>query len=165
VEGFVYFPGGGRAADCAVSVSGPEGTPFAELITDDQGAFVYVPTQACDHVFKASSADGHVAAFTVFRHQLPGTMAGTPEDGDRKEAEPAAVMAGPGKVRHEQQWFADDLRRAVDAAVQKQVRPLREEVELLRNETRMRDVVGGIGYIVGVFGLIALLMRGKGPAK
>jgi len=34
---------------------------------------------------------------------------------------------------------------------------LREEIEQLKNKLYFRDVIGGIGYIVGLFGFIALL--------
>jgi len=34
---------------------------------------------------------------------------------------------------------------------------LREEIDQLKNKLYFRDVIGGIGYIVGLFGLVALL--------
>lgn len=165
VEGFAYFPGGDRAQDCTVSVLDADGEPLATLTTDGQGAFVYTPTQACDHVFRASTVEGHAAVFTIFEHQLPGATVAVNEGLHRAATAPSTVKNEPFKPQGEGQWGTGDLQRAVDVAVAERIRPLREEVELLRNETRMRDVIGGIGYIVGLFGLVALFMRRKGPSK
>lgn len=39
---------------------------------------------------------------------------------------------------------------------------LREEIEQLKNKIYLRDVIGGIGYILGLFGVVALLKARKG---
>ncbi len=38
---------------------------------------------------------------------------------------------------------------------------LREEIEQLKNKIYLRDVIGGIGYILGLFGMITLLRNRK----
>lgn len=39
---------------------------------------------------------------------------------------------------------------------------LREEIEQLKNKIYLRDVLGGIGYILGLFGIVAWLKARKG---
>jgi nickel transport protein len=53
------------------------------------------------------------------------------------------------------------LVAAVEAAVARQIRPLREELAEARGQAAFRDVLGGIGYIVGLAGLL-LWWRGRG---
>ena len=38
-------------------------------------------------------------------------------------------------------------------AVQRQVRPLRKELTAYREKKNLQDILGGIGYICGIFGL------------
>lgn len=44
---------------------------------------------------------------------------------------------------------------AIEQAVARAVRPLREQLALERERARLRDVLGGIGYILGLAGLWA----------
>jgi nickel transport protein len=41
----------------------------------------------------------------------------------------------------------------VEQAVARQIRPLREALQAHEERVRMRDILGGIGYIVGLAGL------------
>ena len=48
--------------------------------------------------------------------------------------------------------------------------PLAAQIDALESTLRLRDVMGGIGYIVGVFGILAFLMAhrrvvGKGTGQ
>ena len=52
-------------------------------------------------------------------------------------------------------WPEADLARLVEQAVARQVRPLREELLACQEQTRFRDVLGGLGYILGLAGLAA----------
>ena len=47
----------------------------------------------------------------------------------------------------------EDLRAVVEQAVREQVRPLREQLEAYEEKVRARDVIGGIGYILGAAGI------------
>ena len=64
--------------------------------------------------------------------------------------------------RHEA--LPDEIVGLLERAVAREVRPVLAELDRLENRIRFRDVIGGIGYIVGVMGLIALwkARAGKG---
>ncbi|MEJ2456241.1 MAG: hypothetical protein P8103_19125 [Candidatus Thiodiazotropha sp.] len=42
---------------------------------------------------------------------------------------------------------------ALERAVARQIRPLREALQGYEEQVRLRDIIGGIGYIVGLAGL------------
>jgi nickel transport protein len=48
---------------------------------------------------------------------------------------------------------AAETGRLVEAAVNKRIRPLVREIRDLREEVRFHDILGGIGYIMGLAGL------------
>ena len=48
------------------------------------------------------------------------------------------------------------------AVSSQEIQLLREEISQLRDKIYWRDIFGGIGYILGIFGTVALLKTGKG---
>ncbi len=45
------------------------------------------------------------------------------------------------------------LQKIVEKAVARQVKPLRKQIMQLQNSIRLHDVLGGLGYILGLTGL------------
>jgi nickel transport protein len=58
--------------------------------------------------------------------------------------------------------LAPEIAAAIERAVARQVRPLREELLATRDALRLQDILGGIGYIFGLAGL-ALWWRSRQP--
>ncbi len=133
IRGYAYFTGGGRAVGCKVKVLRNE-TLLSELTTNAKGEFSYVAEVKDDLTFRVETGDGHFAEYTVQRGEI--TIP------DRKE-----------EAMTEKEPVADrDLE-----ALHTQVRLLREQIESYENRTRIHDIVGGIGYVLGFFGLILFL--------
>ena len=49
---------------------------------------------------------------------------------------------------------AGDLEDMVERAVARHVRPLRRQIEAYEHKIRLHDVLGGIGYILGIAGIL-----------
>ena len=150
IAGYVYFPGGGRAKGVTVVALGPAGQKLGEATTNDQGEFTIEARFRCDHTLVAQTADGHKASYLVEAAELAGDLpalgAASPATATPSEpapAEPPTLLpAGDAQIE-----------ALVERAVSKQVRPLREQLERYEEKVRLRDVIGGIGYIVGLAGL------------
>lgn len=134
IEGSVYVPGGGTVAGARVSVRRPDGDVLAELLSDAEGRFTYLATEAADLLIRADAGDGHVAERAVRAAEMSGGMGGGADA---------------------------DLEAMVERVVARQLRPLREELTAQGERVGLRDVLGGIGYILGLAGL-ALWWRGRG---
>ena len=165
IRGYAYFPGGGRAKDVAVRVLGPGDAKLGETRTDGKGDFAFEATVRCDHRLVAETADGHRAEFLVEAAELPDTVP-PPPTADRPGAEPAkpstrgAERPVPGTAAPP----GPELRSLVEQAVSRQMRPLREQLEAYEERRRLQDVLGGIGYIVGIAGIVFYFLgarRGK----
>jgi len=124
ITGYVYFPGGGRVREARVEFLAPDGNRLGEVACDSEGAFSFTPTAQVDHRVVAYSADSHVAEFPVAAADLPEDLAGT-----------------------------EPLEARFERAVARQVRPLREEMVACVERIRLRDVIGGLGYILGIAGI------------
>ncbi len=133
IRGRAYYQGGSPAVEAQVLAFGPEGRKLGETRTDAEGAFTLSVTYRSDHRLLVVTGDGHGAEFRVPAAELSASLA--PAD-----AEPAlpAEAASP----------ADEL-----AAIRSQLASLREQLAGYEQRTRLRDVVGGIGYIVGLAGV------------
>jgi nickel transport protein len=53
--------------------------------------------------------------------------------------------------------FGGDASVDIDASVQRQLGALQEQLHAYEQQTRLRDVLGGIGYILGLAGIVALI--------
>jgi len=159
ITGYAYFPGGGKAKHVKVTVRGPNGEAFGEVTTDDEGAFSFQARSRTDHVLTSESEDGHGATYTVAASELPESLPGMTVTAGGEVSTPAAAAPPPDNPA--QTPPATPPVEVVERAVAAQIRPLREQLQHYEDLIRFRDVLGGIGYIVGVMGLISFLKTKK----
>lgn len=134
ISGHAYFSGGDRAQGVTVTVADPAGTMLHKLTTDAQGAFTFIATIRSDHRISVDGDDGHAAHFTIAAAELPDSLAAGP-------AAPSTSAPAP------------DLQAMIDASLARQLRPLREQLDAYHDKIWWHDVIGGLGAILGVFGL------------
>lgn len=148
ISGSVYFVGGAPAPGVELRVGNARGEELLRVSPDADGRFRFPAIPGIDHVIVADSGDGHVARWTVRAAELPAVVAGV-------TAVPApAAVADPVIARDVK------LDALVEQAVARQVAPLREQLAGYEEKVRLHDVLGGIGYIVGLAGL-ALWWRAR----
>ena len=153
IQGEAYFRGHLPATNAAVSVLDPDGRSLAQTTTDEQGRFSLPITRACDH------------RIVVAQAELPDSTGGTqppaqdgtvPADaaGEAPTGSNAPPDAAPIAVSVQMPGVASgdsDPRRL--AAIERQLIDLRREVDRYEQQTRLRDVLGGVGYILGLAGV------------
>ena len=156
IRGYAYLTGGGRLRDVPIIVSGPDGARLAALQTDGDGTFRFTPTTRTTHVFHLELADGHTTAWTVAKEELPvtglhQTMASdTAPDDSAERVPPPETTVDRTKTTDP----AELLRREL-APLYAQIHALREQQARAEDRTRLRDVLGGIGYLIGLTGIWA----------
>lgn len=146
IVGIAYFAGGAPAMDSAGRLLGPDGAVLAEFRTGADGGFRLPAPLRQDYRVTVDSGDGHVAEALVSAAELP---AGLPAGGASTAAQPAATapVAMPD---------------AVEAAVARQILPLRRQIDAMEERARFSDILGGIGTIFGLFGVAAWIASRKG---
>ncbi|MFP4173377.1 MAG: hypothetical protein ACLFV4_10745 [Candidatus Hydrogenedentota bacterium] len=162
ITGYAYWVGGERLSEATVRVLDADGELLGEAQTDAEGEFHYHPEARQDHVLEIALPDGHRGTFTVAAAELPGTLPPGPdeenaaqddEETDAGEAETAAAMD------------EDALRPLLQDTVSQPIRQLREDLDALSEQRRVQDILGGMGYIVGVFGIMAFARQWFGGRK
>ncbi|MGC9490919.1 MAG: hypothetical protein ACP5CD_06805 [Thermovirgaceae bacterium] len=149
VTGEAYFADGAPVKDSAVQVQDSEGKVLAESVTDGEGRFVLpLPRSLKTFSVVVSGGPGHQGKMELTRIEseegrLPG---------QEKEAEDGRPME-TGKN-------GDVDVKKLDQALRRIVREETEPLKRLLSETNKQlskpglvEVIGGIGYIVGLVGI------------
>lgn len=160
IEGRVYFVGGVKAQGAAIRIKTPAGELLAEVTADADGHFSYRADRAVDLVIEADSGDGHLASWPITAQALAPAFANpahqtlaTPT-GAADEASSASHAASPTAKEGAPEAKIPNLSIAeLELAVARQIAPLREELAAERDARRLQDILGGLGYICGLFGL------------
>ena len=149
IEGEIGFSNGDMAnAGTQVIVLDAAGNELGRTETDDQGLFVFEATQAIDHIFHADLSSGHVIDLTLPAGELPDALKGA-------SSKTTDIVSGTNGSRPSEANLPSDteLQLLIERAVAKQVKPLRQELAAFKEKASLQDMIGGIGYIIGLCGL------------
>ncbi len=163
ITGYVYFPGGNRAKNVKVQLLGPEKKSLGEAVTNDRGEFTIPAPYRVDYTLSADLGDGHMATFSISADELPDSLPPLP-GGPQSAAETKPAEASPAVAANAPTTLSamDETRFAAIVAreVNRQVMPLREQLDQFEEKTSVHDVIGGLGYIVGLMG-IGFYLKGR----
>ncbi len=144
IEGEIGFSNGEMAPDLPVQVYGPDGTLLGESTTDAEGFFTFTPTQPIAHTFRADLGAGHVADVTMSAEDVALILGVTPA---------APANAPPAQTTATGSGLTDADRAEIARLMRDELRPLRREIAAYREKNDLQTILGGIGYIIGLFGL------------
>lgn len=165
IDGEVYFSDGVFPENALIEVFGPDGEKIGETTTNDVGYFTYTPTQPVAHRFYVDLGSGHVdeeivepADFTIGGVPANEIAAGggaavaadaAGEPAVSGEAAPAltdaaAVVAGAS---------LDEIQAMVAAEFSTRIQPLVTALNLEREAAGFKDMMAGLGFIIGLVGI------------
>lgn len=145
IEGEIGFSNGDMATNQPVQVFGPDGALLGETATDADGFFVFTPEQPVSHVFRADLGAGHVAETTMPAEDVARILGMAPADPAPAPDTTRAPATGPG--------LTDADRADIARIMRDELRPLRREIAAYREKNDLQTILGGLGYILGLFGL------------
>lgn len=144
-----YFSDGTAAKNSAVTVYGGDGRELVKGLTNEEGAFTFaVPDKQAARIV-LNAGQGHQAAYEISAEELAGAVAPAGSSSSSHEARPA---------QQTQTADNDDARISealVRRAVAQGLMPLAREIAELKERRGFSDIVGGIGFIVGILGVFA----------
>lgn len=159
ISGYAYYSGGARPRNMTIAVLGPGEKKLAEIQTNERGEFTYRAVAKCDHTLVLKLEDGHEAEFTVKAAELPdslpapGGAEATPAGGKSEPVAGGETTVAPRVDEGVLPASLAEVEAIVSKAVSQQIRPLREHLDAYQEEAKLHDILGGIGYIVGLSGV------------
>lgn len=152
-----YFADGTKARNSSVTVRNGAREIVIEGTTDEEGQFNFK---------LATPSDLHIVLNAGLGHQAEAVIAATEFGGAASPAAAAAVTTPTTAAPHATATAeteavataldARELETTIQRAVSEGVRPLAKEIMDLREKAKVSDMIGGVGFIVGAFGLWAL---------
>ena len=138
ISGYAYLSGGGRIQKTTVNAFDPaDMSSITNVVTDAEGRFSFGIASKHDHLLRIDLGDGHMAEWLV------------------KSEEPPAASQPTGTAPE-----SDAVGNEHILPLQHQISMLQEQLEAYEEKVRLHDILGGIGYILGLAG-IAFYFMGK----
>lgn len=158
VNGYAYFSGGQRIAGAPVTIYNHDNNVEAQVITAPDGTFSHTPQTQGSYRIELLTGDGHRAEFTVSASS--GFSPQAPEShihGNTSSVTGVTAQTTP----HTTETAAplDTIRSIINESLATHITPLREELNVYRDEVRLSDIIGGVGYILGLAGLASLVLK------
>jgi nickel transport protein len=159
VEG--KYPDGTRVHQGAVRVLDSAGAVLLKGATNAQGEFSFKIPKPDDLTIVLEAGMGHRADWPLSRQDLappgdaPGPAPSVPAPAPPAETSPHAADApGPSTAAFD---------AAVEKALDKKLAPMMKMLaEMHEQKVRLTDVLGGLGYILGLVGIAAYFKRKPG---
>ena len=163
------FSGGRTPKAARIEVYDPQGKKLLEGVTNENGEFNFKAPQQTDLNLVLLAGMGHRAEWKISREELaqvnpaaasspdpeklPQSDSKAPETGGRTDASPRGVPAGHG-------ISATEIESIVERVLEKQLSPIRRQLAETRSgHYSVKDIVGGLGYILGLVGVAAYMSR------
>ncbi|GLI52724.1 hypothetical protein [Thermodesulfovibrio yellowstonii] len=156
IFGECYFVDGSPCKNSKVEVYDLKGQKILEAVTDEKGKYSFTIKEKGTLRIVIPAGEGHRAEY-----KLEGIAEKT-EKKDTKETIPAKTPNKP--VQSEATVNKDEIKQIIDEVMDAKLQGLRAEIMDLRKQmdkVSLRDIIGGIGYIFGIWGIIMLLKRKK----
>ena len=167
VEG--YFGGNVKAQDSPVEVFDRDGKKILEGKTDTNGMYSFkladLPSMKGDVKIVLGAGMGHRADFTLSATDLPASLrqaqTARPESGG-KAASASALVAAPSVQLQNVPELKKMLEQALDRKIQPLISMLGNQHKLLMEQKdrgpTIAEIVGGIGWILGIVGVAGYFM-------
>ena len=156
-----YFNDGRKCQDSVIEVFDAQGEKLLEGTTDSEGQFSFKFPAAGDLLIRLTASMGHQAEYMVPATDLPAALAegitAAPEavstaiESEEEEAVPDVARDKPTDYIS---TSPAEVEQLVERALARQLAPIRRALEESQNRQRLSDIVGGIGYIIGLMGVV-----------
>jgi nickel transport protein len=154
VIGQCYYKDGTPVRQQKVEISKLSGGKLLELETDSAGYFRFAPPVKVDLKIVLYAGMGHQSETTIKAGDLPEVKKLRAE---KPKSSHEVVEAAPQRSEFDK----ESMRRIVGEVVEEKFNALRELIVKQQRSTSLITIIGGIGYILGIFGLLSLLRSRK----
>jgi nickel transport protein len=149
-----YYNDGAPVRNQKVEVFRLNGQTLLEIETDSAGYFRFLPRTREDLKIVLYAGMGHQAEIIIKASDLP-------EPRKPQAAKPKSLQEKVETTPEKSEIDAEQLRRIVEEVVEEKFNAVQELMVKQQKSVSLTTVIGGIGYIFGIFGLFFYFRRKK----
>ncbi len=149
-----YFNDGKKCIDSKIEVFDKQGDKLLEGLTDEEGEFSFeVPPEDGDLKIVLTAGMGHRAEYSISADELSGAAGLIKEELEK----PVSVVSPEVSSLD-----LNEIRSLIEDALDKKLEPIMREIKKSKTDKiSPTEIIGGIGYIIGIFGIIAYFLSRK----
>jgi len=152
-----YFSDGKKCIESKIEVFDNQGNKLLEGLTDKEGAFSFeIPSGDGDLKLVLTASMGHRAEYIIQADEL-GNIKGLIEE---KIEEPVSAVSPEVSS-----FDLKEIQSLIEDTLEEKLKPIMREMREIRKfqEDRISstEIIGGIGYIIGIFGIVAYFLSRK----
>ncbi len=173
-----YFVDGTKTKNSAIEVfDGKDGTKLLEGKTDEEGKFSFQIPKATSLKLVLHASMGHQSEFTIGEDEVKAAMGvkQPPKASPVKPPPQAAVTVAKKTPKKEiaettecKGLSESEIETIVGSTVDKKIQPLVRMLVQLQESSgkpKFTEIIGGIGYIIGILGIVAYFKGRRGIKK
>ena len=150
------FASGRYAKNARLIVYNAAGEKLLEGRSDDRGQWAFKPPapQTLQIVLQAGS--GHRGEWKIAAEEFnPSPGAATPRSVSAEGVRPESDLGHGHPADETVTLSVNEFQMTIEAALEKKLAPIRRRLEQQDQGPALKDIFGGLGYIVGLVGLVA----------
>ncbi|HAJ33999.1 MAG TPA: hypothetical protein DCK79_11730 [Candidatus Atribacteria bacterium] len=152
-----YFSDGKRCIDSKIEVFDNQGNKLLEGLTDKEGMFSFkIPAEDVidgDLKLVLTASMGHRAEYIIRADEL-GNVSGLVEE---KIEEPISAVSPEVSS-----FDLKEIQSLIEDILDEKLKPIMREIKRSQEDRiSPTEIIGGIGYIIGIFGIVAYFLSRK----
>ncbi len=158
-----YFADGSRCKNCTVEVYDKNtGRAITEGKTDNNGKFSFRMPEAASLRLVLKAGAGHQAEYNLSLKKEQ------PQDTKRLKEGISKEVQNKSSLDKQKCLSSEDIEVIVSQAIDRKIQPLLNQIALMHKEigrVGIIEIIGGIGYIVGIMGIIMYFKSRKNMGR
>ncbi len=165
-----YFSDGKKCVDSKIEVFDSQGNKLLKGLTDEEGKFSFEIPQEGDLKIVLTASMGHQAEYSILADELKETAGSIKEELEEPVSSERKDESSLGEIDKQKETvspeisFLDlkELQLLIEDALDKKLEPIMREIKKSKTDKiSLTEIIGGIGYIFGIFGIIAYFLSRK----
>ena len=156
IQGKANYHDGTPVKNGDVKAFDPSGEEIGRTKTDNEGKFILEARFHCDYRLLVDAGDGHGGEYTISAKVLPEDL---PPHGPSVFSTDQTHSQAESDLQHAHSHSEDTATgdSKADSALLKEIHAdvdaLQDQLDVYEHRLRFRDILGGIGFIIGIAGV------------
>ena len=152
-----YFNDGKKCINSKIEVFDNQGNKLLEGLTDKEGEFSFeVLLEDGDLKIVLTASMGHRAEYSISADEIRGSTGLIKEENE----EPVSIVSPETSLVD-----LKEIQSIIEDTLDEKLKPIMREMREIKKSQEVKisptEIIGGIGYIIGIFGIVAYFLSRK----